>query len=58
MNDGYLVPVSQKADWDAWVLSWDSHYEGNPPPPSVSPVGQPVVNMLAWTFAFPKPNRY
>ena len=54
----YLVPVARKAEWDAWVLAWESHYEGQPTPPDEPPVGQRVDNLFAWTFAFPKENRY
>jgi hypothetical protein len=54
----YIVPVARRAEWDAWVLAWETHYEGTPEPPLDPPVGMQIDNLHGWTFAFPKENRY
>lgn len=54
----YLVPCARQAEWQAWITAWEGHYEGQPEPPLEPPVGMRIDNLLAWTFAFPKENRF
>lgn len=55
----YLVPCARQAEWEAWLTAWEGYYPGSPAMPDPEPpVGMRVDSPGAWTFAFPKENRF